>query len=272
MDRRVQRRGEIIPQNERTLISNRYHVVTKAVNQAFWNSDSELLHSLYVGSYGRGTAVSTSDIDILLELPKSEFNRFNSLTGNSQSRLLQAVRTAVKAVYPRSDIRADGQVVKINFSDGIIFELLPVFKSTNVWGQWDGKYIHADTNEGGSWETTNPKAEQDAMRMKNYETNGLLFDTCKHIRYIRDNHYSSYKLSGIVIDSFVYAAIGGWYWPKPGETSTTPGGTYEATLLDYFKQCTRWGKLSLKAPGSNDIIFADKDIYCLGKVLEYMAG
>ena len=34
-----------------------------------------------------------------------------------------------------------------------------------------------------------------------YKRQGLLYDTCKHIRYIRDNSFSSYHLSGIVIDS-----------------------------------------------------------------------
>lgn len=50
------------------------------------------------------------------------------------------------------------------------------------------------------------------MRSKNNSDYGLLFDTCKHMRYIRDSFFSSYHLSGIVIDSFVYAAIGGWSW------------------------------------------------------------
>lgn len=40
-------------------------------------------------------------------------------TFNSQSRLLQAVRNAILNAYPRSDVRADGQVVKIAFLDGI---------------------------------------------------------------------------------------------------------------------------------------------------------
>ena len=32
--------------------------------------------------------------------------------------------------------------------------------------------------------STDPKAEQNAMQEKNRSSNGLLFDTCKHIRYI----------------------------------------------------------------------------------------
>lgn len=186
MGNRVQKHGEIIPQNIRNLISLRYHTVTKAINNEFWNSASDTLHSLYVGSYGRSTAIDTSDIDILVELPSNLFDRYNNLSGNSQSRLLQAVRNAILNVYPRSDVRADGQVVKIAFSDGMDFEIVPAFKS------WDGSYRYPDTNTGGSWKSTNPKAEQDAMAQKNKSSNGLLYDTCKHIRYIRDSSFSSY--------------------------------------------------------------------------------
>lgn len=59
-----------IDSDTRSLISQRYHTITKSLNKEFWNSGSDTTHSLYVGSYGRGTAISTSDIDILLELPK----------------------------------------------------------------------------------------------------------------------------------------------------------------------------------------------------------
>lgn len=63
--------------------------------------ESETLHSLYVGSYGRGTAIDDSDIDILIELPEVEYNRFDAVWGNGQSRLLQAVRSAILESYPR---------------------------------------------------------------------------------------------------------------------------------------------------------------------------
>lgn len=85
---------------------------------------------------------------------------------------------------------------------------------------------------GGNWRSTNPKAEQDAMRDKNKSSNGLLFDTCKHMRYIRDNYFKSYHLSGIVIDSFVYAAIKNWRWTTPEESSSAAEpGEYEKLLM-----------------------------------------
>ncbi len=171
MSSRVQRHGEIITLESRKLISQRYHTVTKAINTEFWNSTSDILHSIYVGSYGRNTAIDTSDIDILVELPNDLFDCYNNLSGNVQSRLLQAVRSAILNVYPRSDVRADGQVVKINFSDGMNFEIVPACKKQ------DGSFRYPDTNKGGSWKSTNPKAEQEAMAQKNRSSNGLFYDT-----------------------------------------------------------------------------------------------
>ena len=146
----IRKRGEIIPQDTRNTISMRYHTITKAINCEFWNSQSETQNSLYVGSYGRGTAINSSDLDVLFELPQNEYNRYDLVKGNGQSRLLQAVRNAILTSYPRSEVRADGQVVKVLFSDGMKFEILPAFKNIDWWGQWNGTYIYPDTNMGGN--------------------------------------------------------------------------------------------------------------------------
>lgn len=262
----VTKNSETISRDTRSTIATRYHTVTRAINREFWNSQSDTLHSLYVGSYGRGTAIDTSDIDILVEIPQSEYNRYDLAKGNGQSRLLQIVRSSILSVYPRSDIRADGQVVKISFSDGMEFEILPAFKN------WDGTYKYPDTNMGGNWQATNPKAEQEAMKQKNKSSNGLFYDTCKHFRRVRDNHFSSYHLSGIVIDSFVYNAMGNWRWLYDGEASTSEHGSYELLLANYLNQKIRgWSSLYLESPGSHQSIDTSNSIECLKKVLNYIA-
>lgn len=267
MSYHVKKHREVIPLDTRSTISTRYKAVTKAINAEFWGYRSDSAHSLYVGSYGRGTAIDTSDVDILVELPEDEYNRHNVYKGNGQSRLLQAVREAILNTYPRSDVRADGQVVKIAFSDGMKFEILPAF----VTYGWKGIiYKYPDTNMGGNWRSTNPKAEQDAMRDKNKSSNGLLFDTCKHMRFIRDNYFKSYHLSGIVIDSFVYAAIGNWRWlPSEESSSAAEPGAYEKILYDYYLYNLRFLN-TINAPGSNDSVSISSSKDCLGKVLYKM--
>lgn len=255
---------------KRELISKRYKRITKAVNSEFWSFNSETAHSLFVGSYGRGTATTDSDLDVLLSLPRSEYERYDMYRGNGQSRLLQAVKSAVSETYSTTDVKGDGQVVVVRFSDGMKFELLPAFKRVDSWGSFVS-YDYPDTHMGGRWLATDPKAEQEAMKEKNTSSRGLLFDTCKYIRYVHAQSFSSYRLSGIVIDSFVFSAIGGWHWSD--EVDTTPAGTYETRLLDEFNRLSAQGAVpfALFSPGSQQAIDTAKSYECLGKVLRQMA-
>lgn len=266
---KVKKQSERISLEKRQLISTRYKCVTKAINREFWNSLSDTAHSLYVGSYGRGTAIDTSDIDIMVILPKSEYERHNNLKGNGQSRLLQAIRNALLTTYSTSDIRADGQIVKINFSDGMKFEILPAFEEISFWGELT--YTYPDSNMGGRWLSNNPKKEQEAMKNKNSynSTNGLLMDTCKHMRMIRDSYFKSYTLSGIVIDSFVYHAIQGWHWTREDESSTSNNKSYEEILYDYYMDHCSY-ITTLTAPGSGDDVSLIDSKVCLLKVLTKM--
>ena len=267
MNCRITKCGEVIPMSTRSTVSTRYHNITKAINREFWNSISDTAHSLYVGSYGRGTAVDTSDIDILVELPKAEYDRYDYYRGNGQSRLLQAVKEAIQTTYSQTEIRADGQVVKVLFSDGIKFEVLPAFVSTDWYG--NTTYSYPDSNMGGNWKSTNPKAEQSAMKDKNTSSSGLLFDTCKHMRYVRDEYYSSYHLSGIVIDSFVFLAIGNWHWLENSSASTVSDGKFEQELYNYFINYCQF-TTAIQAPGSRDSVNLNDSRECLEKVLYKM--
>lgn len=260
--------SEVITKEQRATISKRYKHVTKVVNRTFWDSESETAHSRYVGSYGRGTAIDTSDIDILIELPRAKYEQYDARRGNGQSQLLQALKESILSTYPRSEIKADGQVVDILFSDGMKFEILPAFQQLDWRGIWNGKYDYPDSNMGGNWLTTDPIAEQQAMKRKNAESNGLLFDTCQHMRQIRDSHFCSYHLSGIVIDSYVFHHIGDWHWTRPDEESSNqPRGTYEKKLNN---ECPLVA-LNMYAPGSGMPVDMSRSMECLRKVLNYMS-
>ena len=265
----VKKGNHPIGKDARKLISKRYKSITKAVNQDFWDSESETDHSLYVGSYGRGTAINTSDLDVLVELPDFEFEHLNSLQGNVQSRLLQDVKDAILDTYPRTEVKGDGQVVVVNFSDDMRFEIVPAFIQIGWLGY--PVYKYPDTHMGGRWLSTNPFAEQEAMREKNEVSGGLLYDTCKHIRYIRGKYYSSYHLSGILIDTFMYSAIGEWAYVDGNEDNVS-GISYEEHLLNEYSQMTLNGiiKPDLYAPGSNTKVDSTKDWGVLGKVLDKM--
>ena len=108
-------------------ISSRAKQITKRINEDFWGINSDIRYSLFVGSYGRGTDIHVSDIDMIVQLRSNEYHKYNNYTGNGQSALLQAVKNSIQKTYPTTHFRADGQVIQINFTAGVCFEIVPAF-------------------------------------------------------------------------------------------------------------------------------------------------
>ena len=184
-------------------ISSRYKTITQRLNTDFWNTTSETSHSLYVGSYGRNTAVQGfSDLDMIFQLSWSEYLRYDRYTGNGQSALLQAVRQSIGKTYPNSSIGADGQIVEIAFTNGITFEVVPAFEHT------DDSFTFPDSNNGGQWRTTNPRPEIRAVRDRNNACNGNLVPLCRMMRAWKSEW--DVPMGGLLIDTLAFQFISNW--------------------------------------------------------------
>lgn len=177
-------------------ISYRYKRITKQLNKDFWNSESDTLHSFYVGSYGRGTEIHTSDIDMIMQLQYETYVQYNAYTNNGQSALFQAVKTSIEKTYKPTSIRADGQVIILNFDDNICFEVVPAF--LNI----DGSYTFPDANDGGKWRTTNPKPEIEVMTSSNINWNKNLKRLCRMGRAWKEKW--DVPIGGLLIDTLAY--------------------------------------------------------------------
>lgn len=193
-----------ISRMNREAISQRYQLLTKRLNLEFWETDSYSAHSLYIGSYGRGTATGrTSDIDMLFRLPGWVYAQYDAWVTNGQSGLLQAVRTAIKKTYSDTAVGADGQVVVVSFSDGTRFEVLPAFAND------DGEsFTFPNANAGGAWRTTNPKPEIDAVDLRDRLCNFNLKYLCRMARAWRETW--NVPISGLLIDTLAYQFIETW--------------------------------------------------------------
>lgn len=184
-------------------ISTRYKAITRRLNTDFWSTTSDTAHSLYVGSYGRNTATDGfSDLDMVMELPSSLYAQYNGYAGNGQSALLQAVKASIEKTYSTTNLRADGQVIVVPFTDGISFEVMPVFTNTA------GSYTFPDANNGGSWKTTNPRPEIDAIRARNDACNGNLVRLCRMGRAWKTTW--TVPIGGLLIDTLAYQFIENW--------------------------------------------------------------
>lgn len=183
-------------------ISARYKQITKRLNLDFWNTDSETSHSLYVGSYGRATDIVTSDIDMIFILPYALYTQYNAWTTNGQSGLLQAVVKALQKTYSSSYLGADGQVIKLNFTDGINFEIVPAFELAG------GTFKFPDTNSGGSWKITNPTPEISAIRLADMAYNNNVRRLCRMARSWK--YQWDVPMGGLLIDTLAHNFMKNW--------------------------------------------------------------
>ena len=189
--------------DNRSRIGDRYQLITRRLNLDFWGQDSKTNHSFYVGSYGRGTAIrGFSDLDMIFQLPYQDYQRYHVYSGNGQSAMLQDVRRSLQKTYPNTYIGGDGQVVKISFTDGIDFEIVPAF-----WNK-DESYTFPDSNAGGRWKVTNPKPEIAAAASADAECNGNLKQLCRMARSWKDKW--NVPIGGLLIDTLAYRFIRAW--------------------------------------------------------------
>lgn len=225
-------------------ISLRYKVITKRLNLDYWSSDSDTARSLYVGSYGRNTAgVPFSDLDMIFELPWTLFTRYDGYAGNGQSALLQAVSSSLQKTYSSSHVGADGQVVAINFTDNINFEIVPVFPHT------EGHFTFPNSNGGGSWKTTNPKPEIKAIRDRNAACNYNLVPLCRMMRSWKSQW--SVPIGGLLVDTLAYQFILNWSYRDKSYLY------YDWMCRDFFKWIAEQDENQTywKAPGSGQYVY-----------------
>lgn len=227
-------------------ISTRYKNITKRLNTDFWNTTSETQHSLYVGSYGRNTAIQGfSDLDMIFWLPYEVYVRYNNYSGNGQSSLLQAVKSSIEKTYSTTNIRADGQVIVVHFNDGISFEVVPAFVNT------DDSFTYPDANNGGRWLTTNPRPEIKSIREQNNICNGNLVQLCRMAREWKRKLKWDVPIGGLLIDTLAYQFIGTWQYKDKSYLY------YDYMCRDFFKWMADQNleQEYWRAPGSGQYVY-----------------
>jgi len=203
-------------------ISARYKAITRRLNTDAWSTSSDTSHSLYVGSYGRNTAIhGISDLDIIFQLPFALYEKYNGYSSNGQSALLQAVKASIEKTYSTTAIRADGQVIVVPFNDGISFEVVPAFINK------DDSFTFPDANGGGCWRTTNPKPEIQAIRERNVACNGNLVPLCRMMRAWKRKW--DVPIGGLLIDTLAYQFIISWEYRDKSKLY------YDFMCRDFFK-------------------------------------
>lgn len=209
-----------IPEDKATVISNRYARITKALNKAFTDSESETANTLQVGSYGRYTGIKgISDLDMIYIVPEAKWSKYN--VDGGQRKLLEDVKTALTGTYSSSEIKVDRCVVTVKFHDGHI-DIQPAFETVDL------QFDYPDTYDGGKWKLTKPREEMTAMKEVNIEKNRNLRRLCKMARAWKAKH--GVPISGLLIDTLAYNFISG-----TTEYDDSSYGKYDFLCKDFFE-------------------------------------
>lgn len=224
-------------------ISKSYRKITEELNKKYYKNESPTLNCRQVGSYGRHTAVDgVSDLDMAFLLPWDVYSRFQKYENNKQSSLLGEIRATLKDRFPNRTVRAQQQVVSIDFADYIV-EVLPAFVND------DGSYTYPDSNDGGNWKTCNPIAEIDEVNALNKSKSHNLKRLCKMIRAWKNDH--GVPMKGMLIDTLCYNFLN-----STKDYDTKSYSSYGEMTKDFFAYIVDidQDKMQWRAPGSRSIV------------------
>lgn len=178
------------------------------------------------GSYGKSTAIRPpSDLDIMLVLPRSLYSKYTTYAyyyRNAQSEFLQEVKRRIQKHYPFTSMRADGQVIIIEFSGSFSVEIVPCFEA----GLYSQKYLIADTNSGGSWREVDPVGESNSLTQSNKITSG---NTVRLIKMLKCwKRYCAVPLKSFHIEILAQRFLANYHYKDKSSTY------YDWMIRDFF--------------------------------------
>jgi hypothetical protein len=214
--------------------------VCAALNTKYYSSSSDAANSRYIGSWGKATRVRPPrDVDVIFELPKSVYDRFQERSGNKQSQLLQEIKTVLLAKFQNTDIRGDGPVVAVPFTSFAV-ELLPAFKLTN------GQYWIPVTSGGGRYVATDPDSEFQHIKTSNEKTSNNTRDLIRMIKCWQAECSVPLKSFWIELLAVQFLA----QWEHAGKTSVY----YDWMVRDFFRFLVGQAFGNVYAPGTGERI------------------
>lgn len=213
--------------------------IGKCLHTAYYAGEFVTRNLLLVGSYGKDTAITpTSDVDMMYLLPASEYFRYSAYTTNGQSALLADLRLVLKETFWNTDIRADGQVIVVDY-ESLKFEVVPVFSI-------NGQLYIPDTNEGGRWKPVDPVGEMTTLHQSDLQTQGHVRALVKYLKVWKRKH--AVPLKSIVLEEAARIFVHNW-WALEDSFQTPiygPVWWHDWLVRDFFAFLLQYNRLNWK--------------------------
>ena len=204
-----------------SVIANRRDEIAKALNKDFRSKDGYSGYNMMVGSFGRHTAIKgVSDLDMIYILPAGIREDYAGDSG--PRRMLKRVRDDLKARYPKTDIRVDQCVVRVQFAaNAFKFDVQPAFENT------DGSFSYPDT-KSASWKITKPRDEIQAIRESVDRTSANMRYLARMARAWKNA--TGVAMGGLLIDTLVYR-----FFEQTHEFDAVGSGSFDRMARDFFE-------------------------------------
>lgn len=223
--------------------------IGRCLHRAYYSGEYNPYNLLLAGSYGKGTAIRpTSDVDLMYFLPYDEYVRFSAYQGNGQSALLAEVRMKLRETFPTTDIRADGQVVVVDY-ESYKFEVVPAFLIGNQ------TYI-ADTNDGGRWKAAYPFQEISTLDELDRQTIGHVRSLVQYMKVWK--RVKDVPLKSVILENAAIAMLRNWYFLNGSIETAARRGTawyHDFLVRDFFWFLLQYNHLTMQ--DGEVILFGD---------------
>jgi hypothetical protein len=185
--------------NDRDAAGIQEHI--KTVRDAL-NKDGSVVETLvFAGSVAKHTYVDgISDVDALVFLDPAE------VEGMSPAKVRKFFEKRLKERLPNSKVQQGNIAVTLTFSDGVVLQLVPVFRS--------GTALAVSSENGKDWVLINPKAFTRTLRKSNDALAGKLVPTIKLAKAIISALPADRRLSGYHTEALSVKLFDG-YLGKP---------------------------------------------------------
>ncbi len=223
----------------------KYDGVCKKLHDYYYDTEYTGSSKLLIGSYAKGTNIRPArDVDVIFKLPPSEYQQ-STANYNYQSALLQKIKKILLGKYISTDVRGDGPVVAINFSNQHIVELVPAIELTN-----DKFYIPITTG-GGSWKLDDPRSFISFVDKSNRATNGNTKSLIRMIKKWQD--YCAVPIKSLVIEARAVNFLATYKYANNSATY------YDWMVRDYFKELLSKVNSTFELPGLEEKIHYGSD-------------
>ena len=218
----------------------KYDGVCKKLHDHFYSTEYSGSTRYLIGSYGKRTNIRPArDVDVIFKLPSSKYQTDTNY--NYQSYLLQEVKDILLEKYPSTDIKGDGPVVVVNFSNNHFIEVVPAIELDS------GRFYIPITTNGGHWKLDDPKALYQFINDSDNETSGNTRNLVRMIKRWQD--YCNVPIKSLVIEIRALLFLDGYNHRDKGSIY------YDWMVRDYFKQLVEKAGSYYKLPGLNEKLY-----------------